>query len=108
MKKILLITAIVNCLLVSGSFTYAEPGSAAIYTMPNQTKQASGEIVMIDLVNNKLILKEASGEVSYGVGNHVKILINGKVLKLDQLKMGEKITVHYKMEQGGKLIVSIM
>lgn len=107
MKKLLLIVAIGSGILLSGNFAYAGSENTGENMVAKDIEKASGHIVAIDAISNTLTLKEAATKVSYMVEKDAKININGKAMKLSELKIGEKVTVHYKMEGEEKVIVSI-
>ena len=105
MKKLIAI-AMIAVLGIAGSVC-AESAKAPGKVAHHKNPVLKGDIVAVDAIGNKLIVKDAKEEVTFSVDAAAKIKVAGKPAKLADLKIGDKVSVHYKVVGADKVAVEI-
>ena len=106
MKKYYFVVIFIFCLLFYGR-TLFPSNPAAHHNSYEKIKKVTGKIILIDTVENKFVLMETTGDDTYIIDRNTKIIINGKYYKFPDLKIGEKVTVHYKVKGISNIAVEI-
>ena len=98
----------VVCLAVVGMVGVAVPVFAQEKAAP-QVTSVSGEVVSVDLVKSEVVVKQLKDAVTstynnttFAVAPETKIAKGDAILKLSDLKAGDKVTVKYTTDVSGK------
>ena len=105
MKKLLSLVTTIALMGFVGMSYAAQAGISPLKASPIQ--KVKGEVVSVDAIANKLVVKEADKEDTFSVTPLTRIKIGGKVLKLADIKAAQKVTVHYKVTGEDKVAVEI-
>lgn len=81
-------------------------------SVPAQAASGKGAVKSVDAEGKKLVVtagtKKASSEVEYAVADDVKITLNKKEAKLEELEEGDKVTVTFEDKEGVKTVSKIV
>lgn len=73
-----------------------------------KAKEMAGQIQSLDTTANTLVLKIKKGEITFAVNDKTQIMMGKEQKHLSDLKVGEKVKVHYTHIEGKNLADRIM
>lgn len=74
----------------------------------NRVEEIVGEIISLDITTNMLTIETKQGEMSFYVNEKTQITVGRKESNFPDLKVGNKIKVHYTTIEGKELAERIM
>ena|SRR5437870_799338 len=103
MKKFLLATAVIAVALAVALPARAADEKKAEKPETPKKRQYTGEVTKVDAAGKSITVKKGEGdEKTFGVADKAKVATKDKeAAELSDLKVGDKVTVHYT-EEGGK------
>jgi predicted lysophospholipase L1 biosynthesis ABC-type transport system permease subunit len=104
MRKLICTSLVVACVLGLASLSIAAEKTAS---KPASHKMV-GEVVSVDTAAHSFTIKESvkggmAKEVTFNFEDNGKVTVAGKPGKLDDLKAGDSVTVHYMEKDGNKI-----
>jgi len=105
MKKLFVLTLAAVCVLGLASMSIAAEKSAS----KNASHRMLGEVVSVDAAGHSFTIKETvkgggeAKEVTFNFDDKGKVMVAGKPGKLEDLKAGDSVTVHYTEKDGNKI-----
>src|SRR5437870_13898274 len=109
MKKFLLATAVIAVALAVALPARAADEKKAEKPETPKKQQYTGDVTKVDAVGKSITVKKGEGdEKTFSVADKAKVVTKDKeAAELSDLKVGDKVTVHYTSE-GGKDVANHM
>jgi hypothetical protein len=104
MKKLFVLALAAVCVLGLASMSMAAEKTA----QKNASHRMLGEVVSVDAAGHAFTIKETvkggeAKEVTFNLDEKGKVMVAGKAAKLEDLKAGDSVTVHYTEKDGNKI-----
>jgi Cu/Ag efflux protein CusF len=104
MKKLLVLALAAVCVFGLASHSMAAGKAAS----KNASHRMLGEVVSVDAAGHSFTIKETvkggeAKEVTFNFDEKGKVMVAGKAAKLEDLKTGDSVTVHYTEKDGNKV-----
>lgn len=90
------------------AFWVIDLGGYAMATEETEVEEIIGKIVSLDTTANMLTIKTKQGEMSFYINEKTQITMGREEKLFSDLKVGEKIKVHYTTAEGKELAERIM
>ncbi len=97
--------------LAAGMTTWAastdkdDTGRMHKHSASTRTHSISGQVVSVDPANHSLVLRESgkkAREMTFSLADDAKVMVRGRSAQLNDLRAGERVTIHYSSESGGR------
>lgn len=95
MKKAIAIVLSIMFILAVASVTFAADKAAAPKAEKAKMKQVTGEVAAVDAKANTITVKKGKKDTMITVDDKTKIMVGKKKMALADVKVGDKVTVHY-------------
>jgi len=109
MKKLFVLALAAVCVLGLASMSIAAQKAAP----KTQSHRMLGEVVSVDAAGHSITIKETvkgggeAKEVTFNFDEKGKVMVAGKAAKLDDVKAGDSVTVHFTEKDGNKIATQL-
>ena len=105
MKRLFVLALAAVCVLGLASLSLAAQKSSS---QKSSSHSMVGEVVNVDATGRTLTIKETvkggeAKEITFTLDEKGKVMVAGKAAKLEDVKMGDSVTVHYTEKDGNKI-----
>lgn len=90
------------------AFLVIELAGYTLAAAETKIEEIVGKIVSIDITANMLTIETKQGEMSFSINEKTQITMGRKEKYLADLKVGDKVKVHYTVVEGKELAERIM
>ena len=90
------------------AFLFIELAGYTLAAAETKIEEIVGKIVSIDITANMLTIETKQGKMSFSVNENTQITIGREEIYFTDLKVGEKVKVHYTIVEGRELAERIM